>query len=309
MDLASVFNDVLGPVMHGPSSSHTAGSYRIGRTVRALIKDSPESVNFFFHPDGSYIKTYKEQGADLAFATGLLGWEITDTRFHKSLKSLEKQKIQVKFSGKKFSESSHPNSVKIEIKTRSGKLVNFIAESTGGGNFHVSKINNWNIDIDGKHHEMLIESNRDVYQVVMDIFKQGNLNPSSLIKQSQRKKHLLHFNFVDPLAPSCLNHLGEIKNIQNVWYSPPVFFTIKEKPLFNSAKSMVEYAQKNRLSLGETVLAYESALLGMSREQVLEEMLYRWEIMLSSLREGLSQKNIHMPVSYTHLTLPTKRIV
>ncbi|MBN2244404.1 MAG: serine dehydratase, partial [Candidatus Aminicenantes bacterium] len=205
MKCASVLNDVLGPVMHGPSSSHTAGSYRIGRTVRFLIGDEPQSVNFFFHPDGSYIKTYQEQGADIAFATGLLGWEITDTRFHQSLKYLEKRRIPVNFSSKKFSEANHPNSVKIEIKTHSGKPVQFIAESTGGGSFHISKINNWKVEIYGKHHELLIESNRDVNQEIKDIFQQNNLDAASPIIQTQKKKHLLHFSLLEPPPESCLN--------------------------------------------------------------------------------------------------------
>lgn len=294
MKYVSVFNDVIGPVMHGPSSSHTAGSYRIGRTVRALIGDTPQKVSFFFHPNGSYIKTYREQGADLAFASGLLGWEITDTRFHTSLNSLEKQKIEVEFVEKNFSDASHPNSVRIEVKTYSGKQVNFTAESTGGGSFHISKINNWKVDIYGKHHEILIESSRDVNKEVKDIFQWNNLDSISPNKQSQRKKHLLHFSLLEPPSESCLNQLIEIKFIQNLWYSPPVFFIVKGEPLFDSAASMVEYAQKKRLSLGQAVLAYESTLLGLTQEQVLEEMLYRWEIMLSSLREGLSQKNIQM---------------
>lgn len=294
MKIVSVFNDVIGPVMHGPSSSHTAGSYRIGRTIRSLIGDAPQKASFFFHPDGSYIKTYREQGADLAFAAGLLGWEITDTRFHNSLNSLEKQKIEAEFVEKKFSDASHPNSVRIEVKTHSGKQVNFTAESTGGGSFHISKINNWNIDIYGKHHELLIESSRDVSTEVKELLKKENLQPTPPLKDSQRKKHLLHFHLVEPLSQSCLTHLHEVKYIQNFWYSPPVFYIVKGEPLFDSAASMVDYAQKNKLSLGQAVLAYETTLLGLSQEQVLEEMLYRWEIMLSSLREGLSQKNIQM---------------
>jgi L-serine dehydratase len=294
MKYVSVLNDVLGPVMHGPSSSHTAGSYRIGRTVRSLIGETPQNVSFFFHPNGSYIKTYREQGADLAFATGLLGWEITDTRFNNSLNLLEKQKIEVEFVEKKFSDAFHPNSVKIEIKTRSGKPLQFIAESTGGGSFHISKINNWKVDIYGKHHELLIESNRDVNQDVKDILQQNNLYPTSLIKQSQKKIHLIHISLLEPPTESCLNQLIQFKNIQKLWYSPPVFYMIKGKPLFDSAVTMVEYSQKNKLTLGEAVLAYESSLLGLSKDQVIEEILYRWEIMLSSLREGLSQKNIQM---------------
>ncbi len=85
MEFISIFNDVLGPVMRGPSSSHTAGSYRIGRIARSLLGEEPTQAVFAFDPQGSYAKTYREQGADLGFAAGLLGWEITDDRFPQAL--------------------------------------------------------------------------------------------------------------------------------------------------------------------------------------------------------------------------------
>ena len=87
MAFISIFNDVLGPVMRGPSSSHTAGSYRIGRMARSLLGEEPASAVFTFDPEGSYSKTYKEQGADLGFAAGLMDWAITDERFPQALES------------------------------------------------------------------------------------------------------------------------------------------------------------------------------------------------------------------------------
>ena len=87
MAFISIFNDVLGPVMRGPSSSHTAGSHRIGRIARTLLGEEPGSAILSFDPEGSYAKTYKQQGADLAFAAGLMGWPITDERFPQALKS------------------------------------------------------------------------------------------------------------------------------------------------------------------------------------------------------------------------------
>ncbi len=72
MEFISILNDVLGPVMRGPSSSHTAGSYHIGRLARSLLGEEPDSAIFTFDPGGSYAKTYKEQAADLAFAAGIM---------------------------------------------------------------------------------------------------------------------------------------------------------------------------------------------------------------------------------------------
>ena len=66
MEFVSIFNDVMGPVMRGPSSSHTAGSYRIGRIIRSLFNDELRSVSFTFDPEGSFAATYKSLGSDLA---------------------------------------------------------------------------------------------------------------------------------------------------------------------------------------------------------------------------------------------------
>ena len=76
----SIFNDVLGPVMHGPSSSHTAASVHIGTLARALLGEEPASAVLTFDPNGSYAQVYSQQGSDLAFATGLMGWAMTDDR-------------------------------------------------------------------------------------------------------------------------------------------------------------------------------------------------------------------------------------
>ncbi|MBD3855894.1 MAG: hypothetical protein IFK92_05050 [Acidobacteria bacterium] len=72
MEFISVFNDVLGPVMRGPSSSHTAGAYRIGLIVRGLLAEGPTSVRVTFDPEGSMAPTYRPLGVDLAFTAGLM---------------------------------------------------------------------------------------------------------------------------------------------------------------------------------------------------------------------------------------------
>ena len=77
----SILNEVIGPVMHGPSSSHTAASYHIGHLIRNLLDDEPDSVDIIFSKNGSYAAVYHQQGSDLGFAAGLLGWKIVDERF------------------------------------------------------------------------------------------------------------------------------------------------------------------------------------------------------------------------------------
>lgn len=93
----SVFNDVLGPIMRGPSSSHTAGSYHIGLVARDLLKTEPQNVKITFDSDGSYGSTYVQQGVDLAFVTGLMGWKQTDEIFLDALAIAKKQGVRFDF--------------------------------------------------------------------------------------------------------------------------------------------------------------------------------------------------------------------
>ena len=100
MKAISIFNDVLGPVMRGPSSSHTAASYHIGRLARALLGADVDTATFTFDPDGSYAQVYAQQGSDRAFAAGLMGWSITDDRFHQALDLAAARGIELALRGR-----------------------------------------------------------------------------------------------------------------------------------------------------------------------------------------------------------------
>ena len=97
MEFISILNDVMGPVMRGPSSSHTAGAYRIARLCTALAGDRPQNVRCTFDPDGSYAPTYQALGVDLAFAAGLLGWDMSDTRYKEVLAAVSENDIELSF--------------------------------------------------------------------------------------------------------------------------------------------------------------------------------------------------------------------
>ena len=85
MKTVSIFNHVLGPVMRGPSSSHTAGAYHIACMARSLLEGMPRRAVFAFDPGGSYAATYAPQGADRGFAMGLMGRPLTDDSFFTAL--------------------------------------------------------------------------------------------------------------------------------------------------------------------------------------------------------------------------------
>jgi L-serine dehydratase len=150
MEFISVLNDVLGPVMRGPSSSHTAGSHHIGRLVRSLLGEEPASAVFTFDPAGSYARTYRQQGVDLALAAALLGWPITDDRFARALALAPKAGLRIDFRVAPLDRPDHPNTVRIELVSKTGKRLEATAKSVGGGMVLVTELDGRPVRLDGK---------------------------------------------------------------------------------------------------------------------------------------------------------------
>ena len=155
MRSVSILDDVLGPVMRGPSSSHTAGSYHIGRLIRSLAGDDPVSAEFTFDPAGSYAATFRQQGVDLALAAGLLGWPITDGRFSRALALAPKQGLAVRFRVGRLEGAGHPNTVRAEVRTRTGGRLEVVAESVGGGSVEITRIDGRPASLDGRGRAVL----------------------------------------------------------------------------------------------------------------------------------------------------------
>jgi len=150
MEFISILNDVLGPVMRGPSSSHTAGSYHIGRLVRSLLGEEPARAAFTFDPKGSYAATYRQQGVDLALTAGLLGWPITDERFARALALAPGLGLRPRFRVAPLEGADHPNTVAIDLAGRSGRELHATAQSIGGGMILVTRLDGRPVRLDGK---------------------------------------------------------------------------------------------------------------------------------------------------------------
>jgi L-serine dehydratase len=108
MNLPSIFNDVLGPVMRGPSSSHCAASLRIGRICRDLMDGDIKTVNIQYDPNGSLATTHKSQGSDMGLFGGFLGWEADDERLPHYEKGITRSRSSISTSVSKTSEPIIP---------------------------------------------------------------------------------------------------------------------------------------------------------------------------------------------------------
>ncbi len=133
MQAPGIFNDILGPVMRGPSSSHTAGSFHIAVLAKALLGGTPVRARFLFDPAGSYAQVYEQQGVDRAFAAGLLGWALTDSRFFDALDCAARAGLDIAFAVEPIAGADHPNTVEISLEGRGGERLTLRAKSVGGG--------------------------------------------------------------------------------------------------------------------------------------------------------------------------------
>lgn len=292
MKTISIFNHVLGPVMRGPSSSHTAGAYHIGCMARSLLGEVPRRAVLAFDPDGSYAVTYVTQGADRGFAMGLLGKPLTDDSFFTSLQDAPSLGVEIEFETRGLENPDHPNTVEIELIAADGRRIELVARSVGGGEVEITRIDGRPVLFNGASYECLLEVASEhesaLTRLLADHANAGQgegFGPSKVTREGHVVRACC--NRTVPLTPQFLDQLGCIDSAAKCWQSEPVYFPNKNAPLFHSAAEMVELAERENLSLGEVALQYESQLLGMSESEVISEMLRRYEIMKASVVRGL----------------------
>lgn len=139
----SVF-DIIGPVMIGPSSSHTAGAVRIGKIVSSIFGEEPKEVEFQLF--NSFAKTYRGHGTDLALVAGILGMDTDDPKIPDSLKIAHERGIRIVWSIQKESNAPHPNTTTITVKN-DHKTISVTGISIGGGNIKVTELNGFAISL------------------------------------------------------------------------------------------------------------------------------------------------------------------
>lgn len=173
--------DIIGPIMIGPSSSHTAGACRIGYYARKILGEEPMEATIQF--SGSFKDTYKGHGTDRAVVAGLMGFAVDDVRLKDSMDIAQKE-------GRKFSivtediDLAHPNTALITMKRKNGATVSVQGASLGGGNIKITKLNGVDVSIDGRY-DVLLVGHRDVPGMIHKITKvlwqnQININGLSL---------------------------------------------------------------------------------------------------------------------------------
>ncbi len=289
MPAISIFNDVLGPVMRGPSSSHTAGSHRIGRLAAALLGEPVRRARFAFDPDGSYAQVFREQGVDLALAAALLGWELTDTRFAEALTAVRPAGLDVDFDVGPLPGADHPNTVDITLIGASGGELSARARSTGGGSISLDRLGVWPVALDGTAFELLVETNAERADALGDALSRLPGRREPVVLRQEGSRCLLHVRLADPPDDDAVARLRAVAGVCRTWMAPPLYPVIRGEPLFRSAADLCRLADAEGASMGRLALASEARLLGLSESETKAEMSARLGVMRAAVRDGLAR--------------------
>lgn len=283
----SIFNDVIGPVMRGPSSSHCAASLRIGRMCRDLMGGNINHILIEFDPNGSLATTHKSQGSDMGLFGGFLGWEAYDERLPQSEQFLALAGIHVEIEILDIG-ASHPNTYKLLLsnKEESHRLT---AISTGGGMIEVIEIDGNTVSMGGDFYETLIYCEHPDHvipylkkTVAFDeiIWHEGKQDAIPFVEIKAQQ-------FLDEGILQELLAMGEVKGVKNL---SPVLPVLSRKNLqvpFITCKDMLAYAEGKNLSLWELAIAYESARGNITAAEVFEKMRSIVRIMKNAVETGL----------------------
>ncbi|MCC5939203.1 MAG: L-serine ammonia-lyase, iron-sulfur-dependent, subunit alpha [Lunatimonas sp.] len=285
MSYPSIFNDVVGPVMRGPSSSHCAASLRIGRFCHDLMSGSISKIEIEFDPNGSLATTHKDQGSDMGLFGGFLGWEAYDERLLHSEMHLGAAGIQCDIHIRDIG-AEHPNTYKINLKNP-WESHEVIGISTGGGMIEITEIDGAAVSLAGDFFVTLIYTDHPepLIKFIEDTCTFDELN------LRQGKKSFIEVKSQQFLNPSILDKITNLAEGNEVKEIKPVLPIRARKDLqvpFITCEEMLAYNETENLSLWELAVRYESIRGGISEEEVLAKMEEIRVILKNAVETGLA---------------------
>ncbi|PYZ97979.1 L-serine ammonia-lyase, iron-sulfur-dependent, subunit beta [Alteribacter lacisalsi] len=215
MKFRSVF-DIIGPVMVGPSSSHTAGAARIGLVARHLFQTQPEWADI--HLYGSFAKTYQGHGTDVALVGGILGFDTDDPRIPDALKMAEEKGMKVTFIEEK-DDHDHPNTVRIRLGKGDDRM-ELVGISIGGGKVEVKELDGFKLRLSGNHPAILVVHN-DRYGAIASVAaalaeEEINIGHMEVSRKDKGKEALMVIEVDQNVSTELLKKIGSLSAIEKV---------------------------------------------------------------------------------------------
>lgn len=211
--------DIIGPIMVGPSSSHTAGAVRIGRMARTLLGQEP--VNATLHLHGSFAETGVGHGTDKALIAGLLGMASDDYDIPRSFEIAAERGLHFVFDEKDLRDA-HPNSVLLEVVGAEGATLSMQACSVGGGRIEVNKIDGVDLCFTGNFNTLIIH-NKDERGYISNVTQaltlaKVNIANMSLNRNKRGGSAIMVIETDEPVPESIIELLNNLSGILHITY-------------------------------------------------------------------------------------------
>lgn len=211
--------DIIGPVMVGPSSSHTAGAVKIGFAARKLLREPVAQAEILLY--GSFLATGKGHGTHKALVAGLMGMQPDDSRIPQSLQLAQQMGMELSF-GQAELRDGHPNSVMLRLTGQDGRQLEIVGESIGGGRINIASIDGLSANFTGDFPTLIVH-NLDqpghVAQVTTMLFHENvNIATMQLYRSSRGSHAVMVLECDQEVPPEALQWLRHLDGIEKVTY-------------------------------------------------------------------------------------------
>jgi len=211
--------DILGPVMVGPSSSHTAGAVRIGRMARTLLGGEPVKAKIGLF--GSFAETGQGHGTDRALVAGLLGMKPDDLDIPRSFELAAERGLSFAFETVRLREA-HPNTAVLTVEDAQGKTLELQAASTGGGRIRVDRLNGVEVSFTGMFNTLIVR-HQDIAGEVANVTRELadvkiNIANMSLCRDRRGGDALMVIETDQKIPPVARVFISELRGVKNLTY-------------------------------------------------------------------------------------------
>ncbi|HVS33381.1 MAG TPA: L-serine ammonia-lyase, iron-sulfur-dependent subunit beta [Thermoanaerobaculia bacterium] len=210
--------DVMGPVMVGPSSSHTAGTARLGRVAREILNEDPVEVHFYLHPP--LAATYRGHGSDFALAGGSIGLNVDDPRIPEAIRIAEQMGVVVEFAEEDLGDV-HPNTVRIAIRGPE-REAEIVGSSIGGGVIEVFQINGFQTRFKGDSPTLLLfyRDRPGMISEVTSIIADEAINIASLYcsRKQRGKDAFMEVDVDSPVSTAAIQRICALPDMDEARY-------------------------------------------------------------------------------------------
>jgi L-serine dehydratase len=285
--LVSIFNDVIGPVMRGPSSSHCAAALRIGRLARDLLSGEFTEVLVEFDRNGSLPTTHDSQGSDMGLFGGLMGWDAADERLPGSPKVLRDLGVQIHIETVDTGDL-HPNTYRLTL--RRGEERHFVrAISTGGGMMEVLNVDDFTVSMFGDCFETLLWVRSEGHKVAQELATLVSVD--AILVHEAGGEQLVEVKageFVSEQVIAKLNGAFAIRAVKRLSPVLPVLSLKDTRVPFTTCEEMLRHDQGRNTPLWKLAVEYERARGGLTEAEVIAKMVDIVRILRRSIAQGIA---------------------